>query len=92
MLATLTDSTKVNLLTSTTIRGHIRQHITTRNLTAQTRSIPGRTYAHLLIDHDITHLYTNLPPLQYNQTKGLEEIPNYKMTWATTLQAHTDIL
>ncbi len=45
MLATLADPTKVTLLTSTTTQGQIRQHITTLNLTAHTRSILGRTYA-----------------------------------------------
>jgi len=92
MLATLADPIKVPLPTSTTTRGQIRQQITTLKLIAHTRRIPGRTYAQLLTDPDITHLNTNLPPLQYNQTKGLTCTPNNKMAWATTLLAHTDVL
>ena len=50
-----------------------------RNFTANTRSILSRTYLQLLTDPDITQLGTNLPPLRYNQTKGLTCRPNGKM-------------
>jgi hypothetical protein len=66
MLATLTDPIKNPLSTNTTTRGQTRQQITTLNLTPHTRSILGRTYAHLLTDLDITQLNTNLTPLRYN--------------------------
>jgi hypothetical protein len=90
MLATLADPIKVPLHTNTTMQ--IRQQITTLNLTTHTRSILGRTYSQLLIDPDITQLNTNLPPLEYNQTKGLTCRPNDTMVWATTLLAHIDVL
>jgi hypothetical protein len=92
MLATLADPIKVPLPTITTTRGQIRQQVTTLDLTAHTRSILGRTYAHLLTDPDITPLNTDLPPLQYNQTKGLTCKPIDTMAWAITMLAHTDVL
>jgi prophage tail gpP-like protein len=79
MMATLAEPIKVTLPTSTTTRGHIRQQIATINLTTHTRSILGRTYAELLADLDITQVNINLPPQQYNQTKGLIRKPIGKM-------------
>ena len=92
MLATLADPTKVPLPTNTTTRGHIQQHITTLKLKVHTMSILGRTFAQLLIDPGITHLKTNPPSLQYNETKGLTCMLNDMMAWATTRLAHTDVL
>ena len=92
MLATLADPSKVPLSTSTTTRGQIRQQITTLNLTTYTRSIIGRTYSQLLTDSNITQLNTNLPPLRYNQTKGLTCRPNDKMAREAIMLAHTDVL
>jgi hypothetical protein len=92
MLATLADPIKVPNPINTTTRGQIRQQITTLNLTSHTRRILGRTYSQLLTDPDITQLNTNLPPLQYNQTKGLACRPNDTMVWATTLLAYIDVL
>jgi len=63
MLSTLTDPIKVTISTSTISRGQIRNQIATLNLTAHTMSILGRTYAQLLVDHDITHLNNALSPL-----------------------------
>ena len=84
MLATLTDPTKVTLPTNTITRGQIRHQIAILNLTAHTRSVLGRTYAHLLVDPDIIQLNNNLTPLQYNQSKGLIGRPSDKITWAIT--------
>jgi hypothetical protein len=92
MLATLAEPIKFTLPTNTTTRGHIRQQITTLNLTSHTRSILGRTYAQLLVNPDITQLNNNLPPLQYNQTKGLTGWLRDKMAWTTALLAHTSVL
>ena len=60
---------KTPLPTSTTTRGHIRQQITTLNLTTHTRIIFGRTYSQLLTYPNISQLNTHIPPLRYNQTK-----------------------
>jgi hypothetical protein len=92
MLAALTDPIKIPLPTNTTTRGQIRQQITTLNITPHTRNVLGRTYAQLLTDPDITQLNTNLAPLRYNQTKGFSGRPNDKMTWATTMLTHSDVL
>ena len=91
-MATLTDPTNVTLSTNTITRGQIRQQIATLNLMAHTRSILGRTYAQLLVDPDITQLNNNLTPLQYKQTKELIGRPSDKITWATTVLEHTDVL
>ncbi len=53
MLATQTDPIKACLDTSTTSRGQTRQQITHINITAQTRSVIGRTYKQLLANPDI---------------------------------------
>jgi len=41
---------------------------------------------------DITQLNTTTTPLRYNQAKLLTERPSEKITWATTIMAHPDIL
>jgi hypothetical protein len=92
MLATLADPIKVTLPTSIMTRGQVRQRIATVNLTSYTKSIFGKAYGQLLTDADITQLNTDIPPLHYNQTKGLTSGPNDKMAWAATLLAHTDVL
>jgi hypothetical protein len=92
ILATLTDPTKVTLPTNTITRGQIRHQIATLDLTAHTRSVLGRAYAQLLVDPDITQLNNNLTPLQYNQSRGLIGRPSDKITWATSMLGHTDVL
>jgi hypothetical protein len=92
MMATLTNPTKVTLFTNTITKGQIRHQIATLNLTAHTRSILGRTYAHLLVDPDITQLNNKLTLLQYNQAKDLIGRPIDKIAWAIALMGHTDVL
>jgi len=92
ILATLADPSIVTLPTSTMTRGQIRQQIAAINLTSHLRSMLGRSYGQLLTDPDNTQLNTNILPLHYNHTKGLIGRPNGKMTWATPLLAHTDVL
>ncbi len=73
-----------------TINHNKSQKIKTK-ITAQTRSVLGRTYAHLLGDSDITQLNNTITPLRYNQSKGLIGRPSDKITWPTTLLGHTDV-
>ena len=92
MLATHNDPIITSLNTTTTSREQIRQHISTINIIAHTRSVLGCTYWQLLTNPDITHLNANTTPLSYNQTKGLTGRPIENIAWATTLMAHPDIL
>jgi hypothetical protein len=92
MLATESDTIKTCLNTYTTSRGQTRQQISYINITAHTRSVPGRTYWQLLTNQDIIQLAANTTPLRYNQPKGLIGRPIEKIAWAMTLLTHPDIL
>jgi hypothetical protein len=64
MFATLTDPIKTCLTTTITTKGQTKQHITSINIIANTKSILGRNYWQLLTDPDITQLNSNTPPLR----------------------------